>query len=182
MLREVARNWWLLVLRGGCAILFGVIALAWPGVTVGALLLLFGAYAFADGVLAVVAALSGRASTPWGVLLLEGLVGLGAAAAALLFPGVTAIVLLYLIALWAILTGILEIAAAIQLRKEIEGEFWLGLAGAGSVLFGLLLIARPAVGAVAVVWLIGLYAVTFGVLLVALGFRVKALRGAALPV
>ena len=171
----------MLVLRGTCAIVFGVFALAWPGVTVGALLLL-GAYAFADGVLAVVAALSGRASTPWGVLLLEGLVGLGAAAAALLFPGVTAIVLLYLIAFWAILTGIVEIAAAIQLRKEIEGEFWLGLAGAGSVPFGLLLIARPAVGAVAVVWLIGLYAVTFGVLLVALGFRVKALRGAALPV
>jgi len=182
MLREVARNWWLLVLRGACAILFGVFALAWPGVTVGALLMLFGAYAFADGVLAVLAALSGRASTPWGVLLLEGLVGLGAAAAALLFPTVTAIVLLYLIALWAILTGILEIAAAIQLRKEIEGEFWLGLAGAGSVLFGLFLIARPAVGAVAVVWLIGLYAVTFGVLLIALGFRVKALRSAALPV
>jgi uncharacterized membrane protein HdeD (DUF308 family) len=124
------RNWWVLVLRGTCAIVFGVFALAWPGVTVGALLLL-GAYAFADGVLAVVAALSGRASTPWGVLLLEGLVGLGAAAAALLFPGVTAIVLLYLIAFWAILTGIVEIAAAIQLRKEIEGEFWLGLAGGG---------------------------------------------------
>jgi len=181
MLREVARNWWLLVLRGACAILFGVFALAWPGVTVGALLLLFGAYAFADGVLAVVAALSGRASTPWGALLLEGLVGLGAAAAALFFPGVTAIVLLYLIAFWAILTGILEIAAALQLRKEIDGEFWLGLAGAASVLFGLFLIARPAVGAIAVVWLIGLYAVTFGVLLVALGFRVRALRGAAVP-
>ena len=176
MLREVARNWWLLVLRGACAILFGVFALAWPGVTVGALLLLFGAYAFADGVLAVVAALSGRASTPWGALLLEGLVGLGAAAAALFFPGVTAIVLLYLIAFWAILTGILEIAAALQLRKEIDGEFWLGLAGAASILFGVLLVLFPAQATLTLVWLIGSGAIVIGAFLILLGWRLRGVH------
>ncbi len=176
MLRDVARNWWLLVLRGACAILFGIFAWTWPGVTLGTLVLLWGAYAFADGVLALVAAGSGRTETPWWVLILEGVVSLAAAAAAVFYPGLTAVVLLYVIAAWAIVTGALEVAAAIRLRKEIEGEFWLGLAGVASLVFGFLLIARPAVGALAVVWLIGLYAITFGILLVVLGFRVKAIR------
>ena len=107
---------------------------------------------------------------------LEGLVGLGAAAVAFFYPGVTALVLLYMIAAWAIVTGIFEIVAAIQLRKEIEGEFWLALAGVASLVFGVILIARPAVGALAVTWMIGLYAVAFGALLIAVGFRVKSLR------
>jgi uncharacterized membrane protein HdeD (DUF308 family) len=176
MLTLMAKNWWLMVLRGVCAILFGVIAWIWPGVTIGALVLLWGLYAFADGVLAFAAAVTGRTETPWWLLIIEAIVGVAAAAAAFLYPGMTAIVLLYVIAAWAIVTGILEIAAAIQLRKEIEGELWLALAGAGSVLFGLLLFARPGIGALAVVWMIGLYAVLFGGLLVALGFRLKALN------
>jgi uncharacterized membrane protein HdeD (DUF308 family) len=181
MLSVIARNWWLIVLRGVCAIVFGLLAWVWPGVTLATLILLWGAYAFADGVLAFAAAFSGRADAPWWALTLEGIVGILAAAAAFLYPGITAIILLYVIALWAIVTGAIEIVAAIQLRKEIEGELWLGLAGVGSLLFGFLLIARPGLGALAVVWMIGFYAVIFGVLLVALGFRVKALRGAALP-
>jgi uncharacterized membrane protein HdeD (DUF308 family) len=180
MLRLIAGNWWLIVLRGVCAILFGLLAWAWPGVTLKALILLWGAYAFADGILAFVAAMSGSTGAPRWVLILEAIVSLAAAAAAIFFPGVTAVVLLYVIALWAIVTGVLEIAAAIQLRKEIENELWLGLAGLASVLFGFLLIARPGLGAVAVVWMIGLYAIMFGAILVALGFRVKALKDTAL--
>jgi uncharacterized membrane protein HdeD (DUF308 family) len=176
MLRLMARNWWVIVLRGVCAILFGVLAWTWPGVTLGALVLLWGAYAFIDGVLALVSAFSGASGQPWWVLALEGLVGLGAAAAAVMYPGITALVLLYMIAAWAIVTGVFEIAAAIRLRKEIEGEVWLGLAGLASVLFGLLLVAQPGTGALAVVWIIGTYAILFGTLLVALGFRLKGLR------
>ena len=181
MLRLIAGNWWLIVLRGVCAILFGLVAWAWPGVTLAALVLLWGAYAFADGVLALVAAISGSTGAPWWVLILAAIVSIGAAGAAVFFPGVTTVVLLYVIAIWAVITGVLEIAAAIQLRKEIEGELWLGLAGLASVLFGFLLIARPGLGAVAVVWMIGLYAIMFGAILVALGFRVKALKETALP-
>jgi uncharacterized membrane protein HdeD (DUF308 family) len=176
MLQLIAKNWWMLVLRGVCAILFGVLAFTWPGVTLGALVLLWAVYAFADGVLAFAAAFSGASGTPWWVLILEGLVSIAAAAAAVLYPGITAIVLLYVIAAWAVVTGVFEIAAAIQLRKEIQGEVWLGLAGLASVLFGLVLFARPGAGALAVVWIIGAYAVVFGVLLVALGLRVKALK------
>jgi uncharacterized membrane protein HdeD (DUF308 family) len=177
MLQLMAKNWWAVVLRGVFAILFGVLAWTLPGVTLGALVLLWGAYAFVDGILALVAAFSGAAGRPWWVLALEGIVGLGAAAATVLYPGITAIVLLYLIAAWAMVTGIFEIAAAIRLRKEIEGEFWLGLAGFASLAFGVLLIVRPGAGALAVVWIIGTYAVLFGVMLVALGLRLKGLRG-----
>jgi uncharacterized membrane protein HdeD (DUF308 family) len=181
MLRLMARNWWLLVLRGVCAIMFGVLAWTWPGVTLHVLVLLFGAYALVDGVLAFAAAFSGSTNAPWWVLVIEGLAGVLAAGAAFFVPGITAVILLLVIAFRAIIGGVLEIAAAIRLRKEIEGEFWLALAGAGSILFGVVLLARPALGALAVIWMIGVYAVIFGGLLIALGFRVRALKGAALP-
>jgi uncharacterized membrane protein HdeD (DUF308 family) len=174
MLHVLARNWWAVALRGLFAVLFGLVAFAWPGVTLGALVLLWGAYAFVDGILAIVSAFSGASGQPWWMLALEGIVGLGAAAAAIFYPGVTALVLLYVIAAWAIVTGVFEIAAAIRLRKEIEGELWLALAGLASVAFGVLLVARPGAGAVSVVWIIGAYAFVFGVMLIALGFRLKA--------
>ena len=174
MLHFIARNWWLLVLRGVFAILFGVFAFTWPGITLGTLVLMFGVYAFADGILAFVAAFSHATGRPWWILALEGLFSIAAAMAAFLYPGITAVVLLFVIAFWAIVTGVVEIAAAIQLRREIEGEVWLGLAGLASVLFGLTLLAQPGAGAVAVVWLIGAYSMLIGILLVALGFRVKA--------
>lgn len=173
MLHFIAKNWWMLVLRGICAILFGVLAFTSPGITLGALILLFGAYAFADGILAFVAAFTHSTGRPWWALVLEGLVSIAAASATFLYTGISAVVLLYVIAAWAIVTGILEIVAAVQLRKEVEGEVWLALAGLVSVFFGAALIARPAVGALAVMWMIGTYSVLFGVLLVALGFRVK---------
>jgi uncharacterized membrane protein HdeD (DUF308 family) len=177
MLSLIARNWWAVVLRGVLAILFGAIAWMWPGVTMGVLVLMWGAYCFADGVLAIYSAFSGASGQPWWVLALEGVIGLGAAAVAFLYPGLTAVTLVYLIAAWAIATGILEIVAAIRLRAEIKGEFWLGLAGLASVAFGLLLIAQPGVGILAVVWMIGAYAFLFGLMLIALGFHLRRLKG-----
>ena len=174
MLQFIGRNWWLVVLRGICAILFGVLAFTWPGMTLGVLILMFGIYAFVNGILAFAAAFSNSTGTPWWILALEGLMSIAAALAILLYPGITALVLLVVIAMWAIVTGVIEIAAAIQLRKEIEGEIWLGLAGVASIIFGAALLARPGVGALAVVWMIGAYAVMFGVLLIAMGFHVKA--------
>jgi uncharacterized membrane protein HdeD (DUF308 family) len=176
MLWLMAKNWWAVVLRGICAVLFGALAWIWPGVTLGALVILWGVYAFTDGILAIASAFSGASGKPWWVLAIEGVIGLGVAALTFFYPGLTAIGLLYLMAIWAITTGIFELAAAIRLRKEIEGEFWLGLAGLASVAFGVMLIARPGVGAVAVVWIIGSYAMLFGVLLVALGLRLKSVK------
>ena len=174
MLEFIGKNWWLLVLRGACAILFGMLAFTWPGMTLGALILLFGAYALADGILAFVAAFSNSTGTPWWLLALEGLLSIAIASVTFLFPGITAIVLLFIMAMWAIVTGVFEIAAAIQLRRVIDGEVWLGLAGVASIVFGVALLARPGVGALAVVWIIGAYSVMFGMLLIALGFHVKA--------
>jgi len=181
MLSLIARNWWLIVLRGVCAILFGLFAWTWPGVTLGVLVLLWAVYAFADGILAFVAAWSGASGRPSWALALEGVVGICAAAAGILYPGVTALVLLYVIAAWALITGVLEIVAAVHLRREIENELWLGLAGLASVFFGLVLIARPGLGAVAVIWIIGTYAMLFGLVLIVLGFRVKTLKSIVRP-
>src|SRR5262245_56786779 len=165
MLELIARNWWLLVVRGVCAIVFGVFAWTWPGVTLGVLVTLWGIYALADGVLAFASALSGSPGRRWGALIIEGVVSTAAGVAAFFYPGLTAIVLLWVIAAWAFVTGVLEIVAAIELRREISGELWLGLAGVASLIFGVLLVARPAVGAVAVVWIIATYAIAFGAML-----------------
>lgn len=174
MLASVARTWWTLVLRGVLAIVFGVIAWIWPGLTLGALVFLFGAYALIDGVFALVAAASGgeRRRMP---LLLEGVLGIVAGVIAVVWPGLTALALLYVIAAWAIVTGVLEIMAAVELRREIDNELLLGLAGLASIVFGVLLIIFPGSGALTVVWVIGAYAVLFGVLLIALGFRLRGL-------
>ena len=171
----LARNWWALVLRGLFAVLFGITAFAWPGITLGALVLLYGAYSLVDGVFAVAAALVGRPrGMPWWALLLEGLAGIAVGIMTFAWPGITALVLLYLIAAWAIVTGVFEIVAAIRLRKEIRGEWMLALSGVLSVLFGIALVVNPGAGALAVVWLIGAYAITFGILLITLGFRLRS--------
>jgi uncharacterized membrane protein HdeD (DUF308 family) len=171
----LARNWWALALRGLFGVLFGIAAFAWPGLTLGALVLLYGAYAFADGVFALAAALAGRTEIrPWWALLLEGVAGIGVGVLTIFWPGITALALLYLIAAWAVVTGVFEIAAAIRLRKEIPGEWLLALSGVVSVLFGLALVINPGAGALAMVWLIGAYAILFGVLLIALGFRLRS--------
>lgn len=174
---ELTRSWWVFVLRGVFAVLFGLAAIIWPGITLGVLILLFGAFALAEGVLAIVAAIgAARRETSWWPLVLEAVLAIGIGLATFAWPGITALVLLSLIAAWAIVTGVLEIVAAIRLRREIEGEWLLGLAGAASLLFGILLVLNPAAGALAVTWLIGIYAVFFGVLLIGLGFRLRGLR------
>lgn len=175
MVIVLARNWWALVLRGLFAVLFGIMALAWPGITLGALVLLYGAYALADGVFAIAAVMAGRTGgRPWWSLLVEGLVGIAVGIMTFAWPGITALVLLYLIAAWAFVTGIFEIVAAIRLREEIRGEWLLALSGILSVLFGLALVIWPGAGAVALVWVIGAYAIAFGALLIALGFRLRS--------
>jgi uncharacterized membrane protein HdeD (DUF308 family) len=175
MLVTLARNWWAVALRGALAIIFGVLAFFWPGASLAALVLLFGAYALVDGIFAVIAAFrTADRGGRWGMLAIEGVAGIAAGILAFVWPGITAIVLLYLIAAWAIVTGVLEIAAAIQLRREITNEWLLGLGGLASIVFGVLLLFNPAAGALAVVWLIAAYALVFGVLLVALAFRLRS--------
>jgi uncharacterized membrane protein HdeD (DUF308 family) len=174
MLTQLTRNWWAVALRGVVALLYGVIALVWPGLTLEILVLFFGAYALVDGVFAIIAAFTNRTGHDrWWVLLLEGLVGIAAGIITFLRPGLTTFVLLYVIAFWAIVTGVLEIVAAIRLRKEIQGEWMLALSGIVSLIFGVLLLLFPATGALTVAWLIGIYAILFGVMLLSLGLRLR---------
>jgi uncharacterized membrane protein HdeD (DUF308 family) len=177
MLETLARNWWAIVLRGVFAVLFGLGAFFWPGITLAALVLLYGAYLFADGVMAVLWALAGRraGAFPWGVCL-AGLASIGGGLATFVWPGLTALVLLYLIAAWAIVRGIFEIIAAFHLRRELTNEWLLALNGVLSVLFGLLLIVAPGAGALAVLWLIGTFALVIGIVMIVLGFRLKGLQ------
>jgi uncharacterized membrane protein HdeD (DUF308 family) len=173
----LARNWWAVALRGVAAVLFGVAALIWPGLTLGILVLLFGAYVLVDGIFALILAIQ-RAThhTRWWPLLLEGLAGIVVGLLTFFWPGITALVLLVLIASWAIVTGFLELIAAMELRREIANEWLLGLSGLASVLFGVLLILMPGAGALALVWLIGVYALVFGILLLGLAYRLRELE------
>src|SRR5215210_3058377 len=175
VLPVLARNWWVLALRGLVAIVFGLLAFLWPGITLWALILLFGAYMLVDGVFAIVAGVRAAGNEArWWLLLVEGILGVLAGIVAFLWPGLTALALLYFIAAWAIVTGIFEIVGAIRLRREIEGEWALILGGTLSVLFGVLLVVIPApAGILSLTWLIGVYAVAFGVLLLILAFRVR---------
>jgi uncharacterized membrane protein HdeD (DUF308 family) len=174
MLGALARNWWALLIRGIAAVVFGVLAFAWPGATIVALVILFGAYAFVDGVFAIVAAIrAAQSHERWWPFLLEGIVGIAIAAITYFEPHVTAFALYFTIAAWAFLTGILEIAAAIQLRKQIANELWLILGGVLSLLFGVLMIWQPLAGAIAIVWVIGAYAIMFGILMIGLSLRLR---------
>lgn len=169
----LSKTWWLVLLRGLCAITFGILAFVWPGLTLISLVILYGIYALVDGGLAVFAALAGGGAVSRWWLLAAGLLGLAAGVITLLWPGMTAIVLIMFIGAWALGHGIVEIIGAIQLRKEIENEWWLIGSGLLSVIFGLIVITRPGAGAMAMIWLIGGYALVFGAMLVALAFRLK---------
>ena len=173
LLHALAKNWWLILLRGICAILFGVLAFAWPGVTLVTLVVLYGAFALADGVLAVAAAITGGSAAPRWWLAIVGLAGIAAGLLTFLWPGVTALVLLVFIAIWAIVTGVLQIVGAIQLRKEIDNEWLLIVGGVLSVLFGLAVLVRPGAGALALIFVIGAFAIAYGIILVAFAFRLR---------
>jgi uncharacterized membrane protein HdeD (DUF308 family) len=181
VLQAMRRNWWTFVFRGTCAIAFGFFAWFWPGMTLLALLLTWGVLACVNGVVTLASAFARDGYEPRWILLLEGGVSLLAGAVSLTYPRFTAMLFLYLLAAWAVLSGIVEIIAAYRLRAEIRGEFWLGFAGVLSLLFGIMLIVKPGAGALTVIWLIASYSVLFGVVLVASGLHLKRLHNAADP-
>jgi uncharacterized membrane protein HdeD (DUF308 family) len=176
MFRLLSQYWWVAVVRGVIAILFGVLAFTLPMQTLAALVLVFGAFALVDGVFTVAAAISGRKMTPdWWIMLLQGLVGIGVGMLTWFNPAITAVVLLVYIAFWAVFVGVLQLFAAVKLRHEIVGEWWLALGGILGVAFGLLLLWRPAAGALTVLWLIATFAIVWGVVLMIGGFGVHRL-------
>src|SRR4051794_14093006 len=182
MLADLSRNWWLAVLRGSLAILFGVLAFVWPGVTFSALVLLFGAYAFIDGIImfgyGLLAAGDGQ---QWWPLILGGIIGIATGILTFAQPQAVALALVYVVGIWAIVTGLLEIVAAIRLRQVISGEWLMGLSGALSILFGVLVVAQPDAGALSLVFLFGFYAILAGVSQVWLGIKLRGLGEMAQP-
>lgn len=177
ILDAIASRWWSPVIRGIAAILFGILAIAVPRAGLATLVMLWAVYAIIDGVLNIALAIQrGQAGARWGWFLFEGLVSVAAGVLTFAWPQITALVLLYVIAVWAVATGFAEIAAAVALRGSGGSEWLLGLAGVLSIAFGVLLAVRPAAGALAVVSIIGVYAVLFGILLVMLGVRLHGLH------
>jgi uncharacterized membrane protein HdeD (DUF308 family) len=170
-LNKLPMRWWAIGLRGLLGILLGIVAFFMPVAT------LLGAYAFFDGVFNLVAAWQQKnRQKPWWALLLSGIAGMGAAAISFVWPGITALALVYVVSAWALITGGLEIAAAVKLRKEIEGEWLLALSGILSMALGLFLAFFPDAGTIGLVWYLGAYAIVFGILLVALSWRLRTRR------
>ena len=171
---ELTSNWWALALRGAITILLGLVALTMPGITITALVYVFGVYAFVEGVLAIMAAMRGiRDHDLWGWMVIEGIVCIAAAVVAFLVPGAGALAIVWLVAAWAIVTGALEIAAGIKLRKIIEGEWLLILAGALAVVLGFYIASRPGAGVVLLATWLGIYAIFAGILTIMLAFRIR---------
>jgi uncharacterized membrane protein HdeD (DUF308 family) len=171
-------NWWLLALRGLVAVVFGVLAFVWPGATLITLVWLFGAFALVNGILSLIlAAKTPKGYPKVGSLIFGGLLGILAGLLAFVMPGITALGLLILIAAWAIVTGVMELVAAVRLRKIIANEWLLILAGIASIAFGGLLLFQPAIGALALIWWIGAWAVVFGILLMICAFRMRHWKG-----
>jgi uncharacterized membrane protein HdeD (DUF308 family) len=175
---NLARYWWLLALRGAAAIIFGIFAYVWPEMTVVAMMVIFGVYAIIDGVAAIAAAWQCR----WWGMIAVGVLSIIAGIIAFVWPGLTAFILIEVIAIWAIVRGVVEIVAAVQLRRAIENEWILAVGGALSVIFGAMLFAWPAAGILSVTWLIGTFAILFGLLACATAFRLRAIgRGDSSP-
>lgn len=173
-LGRLPMRWWAIMLRGLLGILLGIVAFFMPVATLLALVYLFGAYVFFDGVFNLMAAWRHtNGQKPWWALLLSGIAGIGAAAISFVWPGLTALALVYVVSAWALITGGLQIAAAVKLRKEIEGEWLLALSGLLSIALGFLLVFLPEAGAIGLVWYLGAYAVVFGILMVALSWRLR---------
>lgn len=168
----LARNWWMFLLRGVLALVFGVVAILFPASAFISLVLIFGAFAFVDGVFALIAGITAK-SENWLWLILEGVIGIFIGVVTLIQPAAMGEAWLILIAVWAVLTGIFEVVTAIKIRKTIEGEFWMILSGLISVAFGVLVLLNPMSGAVAIGFIIGIYAVMFGAALIALSLRLR---------
>lgn len=179
LIRVMAANWWVVLLRGIAAILFGIVALVWPGLTVLALLWVFGAYAVFDGVMAVVTAFQRRASDEqWWAWALEGALSIAIGLMAIFWTGATALAFIIWMAIWGVVAGIFRIVAAIRLRREIEGEWTLGLSGLLLIFWGVLMAVLPAAGLLSIAWLIGTFAILIGVVLVFLSLRLRRVKGA----
>jgi uncharacterized membrane protein HdeD (DUF308 family) len=175
MVRLLAHAWWALAVRGLAAILFGILTLIWPGITLEVLILFFGVYALLDGVLSAVSAFVNRKhDRTWWWLLLSGLAGVVVGVLTFVFPGLTAIMLVYLIAARALIVGVIELAAAVALRREVSNEWLLVLRGIFAILFGLVLAIAPGAGALAMVLMIGVYAIIAGILLLLVAFRLRS--------
>jgi len=177
MLLDVLKHfWWAILFRGVVAVLFGIVVLLRPDVSLVVLVLMFGAFALVDGIATGITAIGGRKENDrWWLMLLGGLAGIAVGILTFRNPAVTALVLLYYIAFWVIVTGVVECMAAIRLRREIDGEVWLAVAGVVSVLFGVLLLVRPAIGMLSVLWMLGIYSIVIGVVHIALAFKVRQL-------
>jgi uncharacterized membrane protein HdeD (DUF308 family) len=180
MIETLKRHWWVPVIRGIAAIVFGIIAFVYPGLTVATLVLFFGAWVLIDGIFRVIGAIGHRASDPdWGWHIVIGIVGIIVGLLTFHAPQITALALVIYIAAWALMIGATEIAFAIKLRREIKGEWFLILMGLASIIFATLLLWNPIAGAAAVMWLIAWYAVVLGILAIFFGFRLRSLS--ALP-
>jgi uncharacterized membrane protein HdeD (DUF308 family) len=174
MSAALARNWWLLALRGVLGILFGLIAFAFPGATILTFVLFFSAYMLVDGVFAILAAVrAARQHERWGLLVLEGLANIAAGVVAFIWPGLTILVFVLLIAVWALISGGFMLAAAFRLDRE-HGRWWLAFGGVVSILYGIALVIAPMIGAIVLTWWIGAYALVFGVALLVLAFKLRS--------
>lgn len=177
MLGLVTRDWWVFAIRGIAALVFGALAFIWPGATLTVLVILFGGYVLVDGVALLVALARGDAVARrhgWAVGIM-GVLGIVAGVVTFMWPGMTALSLLYIAAFWAIATGTFQVIAAIALRKELDNEFWMALGGVGSVVFGALLIVSPGAGLLSLVWLVGIWSVVFGVSSLGLAYRLHSI-------
>jgi len=182
MLSSISRNWWLVALRGTLAVIFGAAAFVWPGLTFEVLVLLFGAYAFVDGVIVLsFGLLAAGDGERWWPLVLGGVVGIATGVLTFVQPAAMALALVYVIGAWAVVTGTLEIVAAIRLRKVITSEWLMGFSGVLSIVFGAVVLVQPGTGALALVFLFGFYAILAGISQISLGFRLRGLGESLRP-
>ncbi|MGB6985609.1 MAG: HdeD family acid-resistance protein [Candidatus Aquilonibacter sp.] len=179
MVQALANKWWAFLIRGIAGVIFGILALVYPGSALIALTIIFGAYAFVDGIFALAAAFTGVAGSRWWALLLEGILGLVVAFYVWTQPLYSTVALVYAVAIWAVITGIIEIVAGFQLRDAIKNEWLYILAGVVSIIFGILVFRDVDAGAVAIAWTIGIYAILFGIMQLGLAFRLNSVRKAA---
>lgn len=174
MEKVLSKFWWSFVVRGGIAILFGIVAILLPDITLEILAILIGAFFLVDGIFSIIASFGAKSTGErWWGFVLEGLAGVAIGVLTFIWPGMTILALVLLIAAWAFLTGVFEIAAAIKLRQVMRNEWLLALTGVISIIFSILLIISPKAGAVVLVWLLGGYAILFGILLIFLGRKLK---------